>query len=363
MKGVNLRIGSSEIGMESARRYTSERRSVFRYSAFAASGRSDENKGLLSNDTLHQKQEGFKKNAETNRNHKFQQVGAVNLSSVGKYGKDMDKIKEDSIFQLFRLLFGCQMPDSWFQSMRGLTLGENKDDYIVDPQQEVRSNGLYIEKSLEYSYKETENTSFSTTGKVITADGREIEFGLQLEMSRSFEQTYAAKTVFQIAEFIDPLVINLDQNITSVSDQKFFFDLDCDGKQEEISKLNAGCGYLALDKNGDGVINDGNELFGVKTGDGFYELSKYDSDLNGWIDENDEIFSRLQIWTQDQDGNDICYRLQEKGIGAICLHKVATDFSLNDASSNKTNAAIRSTGIFLYENGAAGTVSQLDLAT
>lgn len=61
--------------------------------------------------------------------------------------------------------------------------------------------------------------------------------------------------------------------------------MDCDGKQEEISKLNAGCGYLALDKNGDGVINDGNELFGVKTGDGFYELSKYDSDLNGWIDE------------------------------------------------------------------------------
>ena len=38
--------------------------------------------------------------------------------------------------------------------------------------------------------------------------------------------------------------------ILAVSDQKFFFDLDCDGEEEEISSLQAGSGFLALDLNG-----------------------------------------------------------------------------------------------------------------
>ena len=62
-----------------------------------------------------------------------------------------------------------------------------------------------------------------------------------------------------------------------LSDQTFYFDLDADGKEEEISVLN-GSGYLALDKNGDGVINDGSELFGTKNGDGFADLARYDED-------------------------------------------------------------------------------------
>ena len=83
--------------------------------------------------------------------------------------------------------------------------------------------------------------------------------------------------------FRSPLVINLDSNVTTLSDQKFMFDIDSDGILDSISYLNKGSGYLALDKNGDGVINDGNELFGTKSGDGFYDLSRYDEDHNGIV--------------------------------------------------------------------------------
>ena len=161
---------------------------------------------------------------------------------------------------------------------------------------------------------------------------------------------------------MDPLVINLDTNIASLSDQKFEFDIDSDGILDSISSLEGGSGYLALDKNGDGIINDGSELFGTKSGVGFKDLMIYDEDGNGWIDENDEIFSKLLIWSKDENGNDELYHLKEAGVGAICLQKASTDFSLNSLKNNQANGQIRSTGIFLYENGNVGTMQQLDLA-
>ncbi len=139
---------------------------------------------------------------------------------------------------------------------------------------------------------EVENTTYTAQGVVKTADGREISFGVNVEMSRAFCQKYES-LVKEDYIFTDPLVINLDSNVASVSDQKFLFDLDGDGKKENISFTGKGSGFLALDKNGDGVINDGNELFGTKSGDGFKDLAKYDKDRNGWIDEADDIFDDL----------------------------------------------------------------------
>ena len=141
------------------------------------------------------------------------------------------------------------------------------------------------------------------------------------------------------------------------------FDVDNDGILDKISSLNSSSGYLALDINGDNSINNGSELFGTKSGNGFYDLSLYDDDGNGWIDEADEVFSKLLIWSKDEYGNDILYHLKDKGIGAICLKNCNSNFSLKNDSTNMTNAIIRHTGMFLYEDGNVGTVQQIDLAT
>ena len=195
---------------------------------------------------------------------------------------------------------------------------------------------------------------------VKTADGREINFNLDVSMSQSFSQ-YTKETVENVATFIDPLVINLNGNIAEVSDQKFYFDLDADGEEDLISKLCEDSGYLALDKNEDGKINDGSELFGTTSGDGFRDLSIYDKDENGWIDENDAIWDKLKIWVQDEQGNSKLYSLKEQGVGAICLQNVSTQFTERDIAG-EVNAAIRNTGIFLYENGNVGTIQHLDMA-
>lgn len=135
-----------------------------------------------------------------------------------------------------------------------------------------------------------------------------------------------------------------------------------EGTADRISMLKSGSGFLALDKNGNGKIDDGSELFGTQSGDGFADLEEYDIDKNGWIDEADEIFDKLRIWIRDENGNDRLIKLKEAGVGAICLKNADTQFSLNSRYSNRTNAYIRKTGIFLYENGGVGTVQHLDLA-
>lgn len=211
-------------------------------------------------------------------------------------------------------------------------------------------------------FAEAEVTKYSAAGIARTEDGREINFGVSIEMSRGFSAHFNS---FTQEDYIctDPLVINVGSDFAGVTDQKFAFDLDADGKAEEISFAANGSGFLALDKNGDGKINDGSELFGTKSGDGFADLAQYDKDGNGWIDEADEVFSKLKIWTKDENGNDRMISLKEAGVGAIFLGSSDTEFSLKNGETNATNAVVRKTGVYLKENGGVGTIQHVDLAT
>ncbi len=208
---------------------------------------------------------------------------------------------------------------------------------------------------------ETESMSFATVGKVQTADGRSIDFNMEVSMSRACMSTFDTLKTEELV-LTDPLMINLDTDIGTVTDQKFMFDLDSDGKEEEISFAGEGSGFLALDKNGDGRINDGSELFGTKSGDGFKDLAGYDEDGNGWIDENDSIFEKLKVWTKDEEGNDRLLDLKQADVGAIYLGNVDTEFTLKN-EENQTNGVLRKTGVYLKESsGMVGTMNHVDLA-
>ena len=208
---------------------------------------------------------------------------------------------------------------------------------------------------------ESESVAFASSGMVKTQDGRSIDFNIEVSMSRAFTSQINTLTTQNYIK-TDPLVINLDTDIGSVTDQKFLFDLDSDGDEEEISFAGKGSGFLALDRDGDGRIGDGSELFGTKSGDGFKDLAAFDEDGNGWIDENDSIYSKLKVWTKDEDGNDYLINLKDADVGAIYLDNAHTQFSLKDGN-NRLNGEIKKTGIYLHEStGAAGTLNHVDLA-
>ncbi len=210
-------------------------------------------------------------------------------------------------------------------------------------------------------HTEMEYTAFQSQGCVKTQDGREITFGVEVEMSRAFCEKYDSIFMQDVPVVCDPLVFNLEGSIGKISDQKFLFDLNADGTEEEISFTEQGSGFLALDKNKDGQINDGSELFGTKSGDGFKDLAQYDEDGNGWIDENDAIFDDLSIWTLNEEGEKVQISLLAADVGAIYLGNASTEFSLKNEETHDTNGIIRSTGIFLKESGGAGTVQHIDL--
>ena len=239
----------------------------------------------------------------------------------------------------------------------GLEVGE-----LPEVGQTMQVQGGHMILSTHHYYEEKESTSFYTSGTVKTADGRTIDFDIEAEMSRRFSEHTTVQIDYGAVQLMDPLVINLNGGTAEVSDQKFYFDIDCDGKLDNSSLLEQGCGFLALDRNGDGKINDGSELFGTKSGNGFADLAVFDMDGNGWIDENDEIFNHLRIWTKDAAGNDKLVALGVAGVGAIYLGHVASKFSLNSEKDNSTNAVVRESGLFLHENGQAGVIQQVDLA-
>ncbi|MFA5537506.1 MAG: hypothetical protein WDA53_10125 [Bacillota bacterium] len=220
--------------------------------------------------------------------------------------------------------------------------------------------GWGLEYDLRESYYQKERMSFSAEGVVKTADGREINFSVNLNLTKEF--AYQNQISFRAGEAVkvDPLVVHFNTFNPSLTDQKYEFDLDADGQLDTISFVGPGSGFLAVDFNGDGVINDGTELFGPQTGNGFAELAKYDEDGNGWIDENDSIYEQLVIWTKDEKGNDRLFALGEKGIGAIYLGNVSTPFGLT-GNQNQLQGEIAQTGVFLHEDGRAGLIQHIDL--
>jgi hypothetical protein len=223
--------------------------------------------------------------------------------------------------------------------------------------------GWGVEYDRHERYSETEQTRFAASGTVQTADGREISFRVELSMSRSYHEESDVRLRLGDAarQQKDPLVLNFAGTAAQLLDQRFSFDLDADGTAENINRLAAGSGFLVFDRNGDGKASDGSELFGTKSGDGFADLARLDDDGNGWIDENDTAYASLSLWTPDASGAGSLQGLKAANVGALALAHVATPFDLKDGG-NDTLGTIRSSGIFLQENGGAGTIQQVDLS-
>lgn len=238
----------------------------------------------------------------------------------------------------------------------------SKEVIFTQDKEENLPSGTWTKTVVKsFYYKETENTAYSSTGTIKCADGREIDFGITMELSRTFCETYEEFVQRDIV-VLDPLVINFQGTSPDVSDMKFMFDLNSDGELEEISSLGSRSGFLALDKNCDGIINNGTELFGTQSGNGFADLSVYDEDGNGWIDEADKVYKDLVVWTKDEKGQDKIVSMKEADVGAIYLGYASTEYTYRGEHYNEADAVLRNTGIYMKESGEVGTVSHIDFA-
>ena len=222
-----------------------------------------------------------------------------------------------------------------------------------------RGAGFGMAYELTERYAEQESVAFRAGGVVRTADGGEIRFEIGFAMSRSYSEEVSVSLRAGAAPMKDPLVLDFGGPAAALSDLRFAFDLDGDGRKEQLP-MAGGAGFLAFDRNASGRIEDGRELFGPASGDGFAELAALDDDGNGWIDEADAAWSQLRIWRPDAHGEGSLKTLEQAGVGAFYLDRVGTPFSLNNAA-NEALGQMRASSIYLREDGSVGTVSQVDL--
>jgi hypothetical protein len=141
------------------------------------------------------------------------------------------------------------------------------------------------------------------------------------------------------SETFSPLMIDLGGNgitLSAPSDGPIF-DLSADGVVQHYSwpvwgKATGGVVFLAFDRNGNGAIDDIEELFGnnttgpdgKKSANGFDALAKYDANLDGQIDAKDVIYTQLVVWAdRNSNGKTDAQELQSlgaAGIARIDLH-------------------------------------------
>lgn len=210
-------------------------------------------------------------------------------------------------------------------------------------------------------YEEQEAVAFQAQGKVRTTDGREIAFQVNFQMSRQFVQESRLSIEGGAPRMKDPLILDFAGSSQELGNMSFRFDLDADGQLDDVPLLAGGRGYLAFDRNGNGQIDDGRELFGPQSGNGFADLAELDADRNGWIDENDPAWSQLRVWKPDAEGKGSLQTLAEADVGAVSVANVATGFDVKTADNTQLGR-MRATGIYLRESGGVGTVSQVDLS-
>lgn len=359
-----LRIDSSNIGMESAvkRRTVTVATRRFEFKKYQESPGFGTDVFEQDQDDIQEEGAKEKKNSIKDS---FETMGIRRVEIKRADDDFISSFRQYVMKYIMMMLFGEKKTSDLFKDMKSeVPTAEVNGEENTGNQATLQIAPLsmktmtYVEETY---YEEEQCFSFASKGSVHTADGRDLDFNIDINMSESMSG-YVRKEM-NLADFTrvcDPLVINFNNACAKLSDMTFRFDLDTDGEAEEIAMLSEGSGYLALDKNGDGTINDGSELFGPASGNGFEDLEAYDEDGNGWIDENDTIWDSLKIFCKNQDGSEDLYTLKDKGVGAICLSKVRTDFTYK-TQEMIDKGYLRSTGIFLFEDGRAGTMQHLDM--
>lgn len=213
-----------------------------------------------------------------------------------------------------------------------------------------------MDVQVERSTREAEKTTFGVAGTIQTADGRSISISANFSMERervTVNQFSAGATSTK-----DPLALLFSGSTPQLSNKTVQFDLNGDGVPDEAALGLQNGAYLAVDRNGNGTIDDGREVLGATSGNGFAELKSMDQDGNGFVDEGDQSYSSLRLW---KPGDDALPTLAESGVGALWTGNQSTPFELRDTSQEQVLGRVRSTGIYLTESGDAGALQQIDV--
>lgn len=217
--------------------------------------------------------------------------------------------------------------------------------------------GLEIQseaRSVEHS-----ETNVAASGTLLTQDGRQIQFDAKFSYASDRVSVERFELRAGDAKLKDPLMLVFDGTTPELG-KSIDFDLDADGKAERMAFASNNARLLVYDRNANGKVDDGRELFGALSGSGFADLAKLDDDGNGFIDEGDRAFSQLYTWESRTGEADTLVSLKDRGVGALYTGSVQSPFELR-ASDGELRGRIAETGLYFDEDGDVHALQHVDV--
>lgn len=213
--------------------------------------------------------------------------------------------------------------------------------------------------SVEQWHTHEQNLNYQMQG-IFEFDDQEVSLNYNFSLS-SERQSYS-KVEMSVEALKDPIIVQFgSQGLGEINGQRIF-DINQDSRLDSLPVFSGDVGYLVHDTNDNMIADNGSELFGPKTGQGFTELAQLDSNKNGFIDAGDEQFEKLYLWQPSSEENqeEQWLSLKEANIKAISLSKIDTPFDFYD-QNGEVQARLRQSSFAISEDGAGRGVHQVDV--
>lgn len=168
-------------------------------------------------------------------------------------------------------------------------------------------------------------------------------------------------TEFGMQIFTFPMAIDLDGEgieTIDINDSQIYFDVDNDGFREQTGWISKNEAILAIDKNGNGKIDNQSEMFGSTDSTGFEDLRAIDSNGDGIINSQDADFNKIRLW-QDLNENGVTEEGELKTLTESGIQSIYTNSYKINAIDNNNIVTEKST--VQYTDGT--TKDLYDVAT
>jgi len=195
--------------------------------------------------------------------------------------------------------------------------------------------------------------SVSSNGSEVQS--QKINYQISMQISRVEAQVEVQDVQVSMS---DPLILDMGGEGIELTQagSGAVFDINGDGRKDSTAWVKGSSAFLVMDRNNNGTIDDGTELFGDQHGalNGFQELARFDSNSDSIINDKDTVFKALKVY-QDLNGNgridsSEVTSLEKAGVASINL-----DFTQMDSQKSGNRLILK--GSFTTTDGSTKNIA------
>jgi hypothetical protein len=209
-------------------------------------------------------------------------------------------------------------------------------------------------------------STLTVNGSLVIQNYSKVQASLRIVLTEEEEEEDETPDVDDAENRTSPIVIDLDgDGIETLEVGSSYFDLDADGLSEMTGWVSPDDGLLVHDRDGNGRISNGTELFGnystLDNGDtaenGFQALAEYDDNGDGIVDAQDASYENLQVW-RDLNGNGVSDSGEFQSLADAGVVSVSTEYATSDYIDDNGHAH-RQVSTVMLSDGTASTAADV----